>query len=476
MKLSNLFNPTILSTNHISNLWINDIKINAQDVQPGDMFVAITGQKYDGHSFIDKAIQNGAIFILCEKEIFQSIPHLITNNIKQELARISQIFYQYFPEQINIVGVTGTDGKTTTATILYHLLNLYNQAAYLGTNGFLTSRTHEEQLNTTPNPLNLYKIIKYLQDNTYESLVMEVSSEGILDKRIQNLKFKGAIFTNLTHEHLNTHHRMISYFKTKMQLFESLPTKALAITNNDCKYGKLVYLYTNAKLITYGIHKPAIYQAKNINLYLNKSIFDLYYKNQFLTQITVPLFGEYNIYNCLAAIAYAYETGISLEKIKKRLSTLIKVEGRFETLYKRNVLYVIDFAHTPNALKCLLSNLSMMYHKKIILVMGAAGERDSSKRAIMSKIAFQYADTIIFAPEDPKNENYFNILYQLTAKIKRKDYYITLTRESAIQLSTELAQANDIVIIIGKGNETTQKIGNYQFKYNDMQTLLQSLK
>lgn len=448
------------------------ITANSKRVRKNFIFVAIKGKKHNGKKYIKEALNSGACLIVTDQFVLKTPKHIRVRDAKLEYIRLLQLFYQYHHE-IYTVGITGTDGKTTTANILNHIFDVAKSSAYIGTNGINYLNKSIKTKHTTPTPDLFYEAYYVFKKHNINDLVMEVSSEGIVDGRIEDLEFDGAIFTNLSHEHLNTHKTMDNYFKTKAKLFRNLKKTGLAVINSDDFYGTELAAYTMARLVTYGID-TGMYQAKNIRLNLLNSEFDVFYKGIFLAHFNLPLFGKYNIYNALAAIAYASELGIDTTYIKKGIETLLPIDGRF--MYyknKTNITGIVDFAHTPNALENLLGNLKEFKKGKLITILGAQGEKDKTKRSKMGEIATELADITIFTSEDPKHESIFAILYDLTSKLENKEYYITLSRKEAITLATKLAKSNDIIVITGKGNENKEQILDFQFKHNDF-TLLKS--
>ncbi len=456
------------------NVTVAGITANSKRVRKNFIFVAIKGKKHNGMKYVKEALDNGACLIVTDQMVLGGYPHIRVRNAKKEYVRLLQAYYHY-DHEIYTIGITGTDGKTTTATILNQILKTAKSSAYIGTNGIsYLDKTIKMKL-TTPTPDIFYEAYGVFKKHNINDLVMEVSSEGILDGRIERLEFDGAIFTNLSHEHLNTHRTMEQYFKTKTKLFENLKKKALAVINSDDFYATEAIAHTKAKVVTYGINSGT-YQAKNIHLDVLSSSFDVFYKGMFLARFTLPLFGKYNIYNALAAIAYAHELGIDMKYIKEAISSLPQIDGRFMHFKnKNNVSGIVDFAHTPNALQNLLENIHEFKKGRLITILGAQGEKDRSKRSIMGNIATNLADITIFTSEDPKNESLFGILYDLTSKIKDKEYYLTLSRKEAIQLAADLAKPEDIIVITGKGNETSEQIFNFHFKHNDYELLKSAL-
>lgn len=450
------------------------VTANSKRVRKDFIFVAIKGKKHNGMKYVKEALDNGACLIVTDQMVWGGYPHIRVRNAKREYIRLLQTYYHYHHE-IYTIGITGTDGKTTTATILNQILKTAKSSAYIGTNGISYLEKNIKTRLTTPTPDIFYEAYGIFRKHNINDIVMEVSSEGILDGRIEKLEFDGAIFTNLSHEHLNTHHTMGQYFKTKTKLFESLKKNALAVMNSDDFYATEAIAHTKAKVVTYGI-LSGMYQAKNIRLDALSSSFDVFYKGAFLAHFDLPLFGKYNIYNALAAIAYTNELGIAMKYIKEGISSLPQIDGRFMHFKnKNNVSGIVDFAHTPNALQNLLENIKEFKTGKLITILGAQGEKDKSKRSSMGRIATSLADITIFTSEDPKNESLFGILYDLTSQLKDKEYYMTLSRKEAIQLAADLAKPNDIIVITGKGNETIEQVYDFQFKHNDYELLKSAL-
>ncbi|MGM9971357.1 MAG: UDP-N-acetylmuramoyl-L-alanyl-D-glutamate--2,6-diaminopimelate ligase [Anaeroplasmataceae bacterium] len=446
-----------------------DIKTNSKEIEPGDLFIAIKGKTYDGHDFINEALEKKAAFIIAERMIVLD-KIMIVDNTRDELFKLLTFFYKY--DSLRICGITGTDGKTTTALILYHIFNFNSSSSYIGTNGIKTAKRYQSTSYTTPPACFLYQTLYNFNNKGIKTCMMEVSSEGLINNRVKGINFDGAIYTNLSHEHLNTHKNMKNYFNSKMILFKSLPSEAIAVINADDKYYKKIK--TKATIITYGINKGT-YRAINISLYDDHSEFDFYYKDKYLARIYVRLFGMYNIYNTLAAITYAYENGIPIHLIKSQLLNMMKIDGRFEQYCFKNKSFIIDFAHTPNGLYNLLSNLKQIKKKRIILILGCAGEKDSSKRHDMATIACKYSDIAIFTSEDPKNESILSILSDMTYNLKYDNYYLSFDRKEAIRLGCKIAGENDIVVITGKGDERYENIKGVMCKHNDLETIKEAL-
>ncbi len=453
---------------------VKGITNNSKKVRKDFIFVAIKGKKTNGKKYIQEALNNGACLIVTDQMVLKNYNHIRVKDAKKEYIRLLQLFYHY-QHDIYTVGITGTDGKTTTATLLNRIMNLANRSAYIGTNGIEYIGRVVPNKHTTPTPDILYEAYSVFKKHHINDCIMEVSSEGIVDHRVDHLLFDGAIFTNLSHEHFNTHKNMYHYFQAKSELFKSLKPNGLAVINADDPYAKHLYPLTKARIITYGID-DGLYKAENIKLDFHQSEFDVTYKDNFIEHFTLPLFGKYNIYNALATIAYTNELGIDMRYIKKGIEQNKQINGRFMCYTNQNnITGIVDFAHTPNALKCLLENLKEFAKNRIILILGAAGEKDKTKRKSMGSTAIEYADIVIFTSEDPKNESLFGIFKDLTEDLLEDDYYLCLSRKEAIQLAASLAKKDDIIVITGKGNEQSEQILDYHFKHNDFNILKQAL-
>ena len=450
------------------------ITANSKAVKRNYIFVAIKGKLDNGNKYINEALDKGASLIVTDQFHFRAFNRVKVKDAKMEYIRLLQIFYSY-TNNIYTVGVTGTDGKTTTSCILNSIFETLNSSALIGPNGCKYLNKCVKTKNTTPSADFIYQAYSIFNKHHINDLVMEVSSEGILDKRIEGYTFNGAIFTNLSHEHLNTHKTMEAYFKCKAKLFKMLDKNALLVINADDPYSHKIQFYTKAKIVTYGlVHGD--YKAMNIKMYPNKSEFDLYYKNEKIYHFIVNLFGRYNIYNALGAIAYAYELGIPLEVIFDGVYKVKEISGRLMRYEENGITGIVDFAHTPAALYNLIDNIKLFCKGNIILVLGAQGRKDIAKRAIMGKMAVMMTSTVIFTSEDPKDESIFSILNDLTKEITSTDYYITLFREDAIKLAVKLAKPNDTIIVTGKGCEEYETIGKTQFHHNDFVILKKYIK
>lgn len=448
-----------------------DIKDDSRLVKKNDLFFAIRGENYNGEKYISEAIENGASYIISKKTL-ASYPSIKAENPKELLNSMLNFYYTKH-KLLHNIAVTGTDGKTTTSYLLNHILNDVSRSILIGTNGVYFLKKHFKTNNTTPSNTIIYEALESAFLHKAQYSVIEMSSEGILNNRGLFLEFDGLIFTNISHEHLNTHKTMKKYLNCKLSLNKCLKPNSLILINHDMNYYNYVRKKLHGHITTFGIN-GGDFMAKNVHLSINKTSFDVYYKGYYLGQIITNLFGEYNIYNLLAVIGYLYEMGISFSQIKKSLSQNLKIAGRFEFFKENNKYYIIDFGHTPNGIKATLLSLNKVKKGRIITILGAQGNKDKTKRPLMGKFATELSDITIFTSEDPKDEKITNILSDLTRKTTN-NYYLTLYRDEAIRLGVSLMMKNDILVIFGKGRENTEHYGNYIFHHSDLKLLKEAL-
>lgn len=453
-------------------VYFKSIKDDSRLVKKNDIFVCIKGLTSDGNLYIAQAIENGACFIISER-LIKNFPSLCVSNTQEVLNSMLNFYYQNH-HKLNKVAITGTDGKTTTSSLIYKILNNVSNPILISSNGIYYKKNRYKTINTTPSNTILYESLEYAYNTKSKYAVIEMSSEGILNNRGMFLKFNGIVLTNITHEHLNTHKTMKNYINTKLKLLDNLKDDGIVVINKDMKYYKYVKNHINHKIITYGINSGD-YKALNIHLSFTKTIFDLYYKNYYIGQIESSLFGEYNIYNMLASISYLYEIGIPFKIIKQTFNEYIHIEGRFEYLYYKNRHFIIDYAHTPNGIKSTLESIKKVSNGNIYSILGCMGGKDKTKRPLMGLYASLNSKNVIFTSEDPKDESIFNIINNLSKKVK-DNYYITLFRDDAIKLGISLLKDNDILIIFGKGLENKEIYYNFKFKGSDKDILDNLLK
>lgn len=458
----------------IKELNITGISDDTRYLNPGDLFVCLDGQNYHGSDFVIEATLKGARAILCEERIdAATIPVIHSSNIRKNFDILLAKYYDYPFRELQMIGITGTDGKTTTATIIEYLLNQKYKCAYIGTNGIRTNFDTEKTNYTTLPLCLLMKVLRKFANQNIRYVAMEVSSQGLINNRCESIEFDVAIFTNLTHEHLDTHKTMEAYFLAKKKLFEKLDKKGLALVNGDCAYS---YRIKHKNQYTFGIDNVCDYQAINIRPQIKYTTFDLKTPKGILKDLKVNCLEKYNLYNILAAIAVAIYYKIPLDTIYKAIQTIPKIEGRLELITTDEDFKVyVDFAHTPNALKEVLSTLKER-SKTLKLVMGCAGGKDISKRPLMGLIASNIADYIYFTSEDPRSENPLSIINDLIKDIKKNNYEIIIDRKKAIRKAIMEANAQDTIIITGKGNDNYFEVDNIIYPYSDIEEVIYNLE
>ncbi len=439
------------------------IKTDSRQITSGDIFVALRGIKNDGHNFIDDAIKNGAGMIINEERMYD-IPTLIVENTRAYLAEYLATLFKKDLDKITLVGITGTNGKTTSAFLTYQLLNsLGKRCAYMGTIGFYLKRKVRDLSNTTPDLCDLYTMFEECINNHIEVIIMEVSSHALALDRLLGIKFDIGVFTNLTQDHLDYHLNIDEYCHCKQKLFSMLRNKKIAIINNDDDY-KDNFIFTDNHNITYG--QSGDFKIDDYQLFIDKTLFKIEYNN-----VTYPIILNipcmYNIYNYLVALIISNSLGYNIDKIIDKTPHLKAPKGRFETIKYRDNIIIIDYAHTPDALENILKNVEDYKRKRIITIIGCGGERDATKRPIMGAIATKYSDYVVFTNDNPRNEDEQQIMHNITDKLAGNNYEIIYERDMAIKKGVNMLKFNDILLILGKGHETYQIIGKEKLPFDD---------
>lgn len=446
---------------------IKGITSDSRFLKEGYIFIPLSGKNFSGEEFISEAINKKALVIVLDKYISNITYSIIyVNNNFQCLIDCLKKFYGCPFNDLCLIGITGTDGKTTTSTIINYLLSSKYESGYIGTNGIYLGNYYEDSLFTTPILSENYRLIKKASDLSLNYLTMEISSQGISNNRITDILFDIAVFTNLSHEHLDTHLTMEEYFKTKFKLFKQLKTKNIKIINKDDPYS--IYFENLDNVIFFSIYTPSDYQVKSISYENGYTIFDLYTKNYIYRNLKINRMEEYNIYNVLPGIIISLLSGIKIETLYELLKNLPIVPGRLEQIlspYPYNIY--IDFAHTPNALKAVLCSLKKRTKNRIIIVCGAAGGKDKSKRPLMGKVACEYADFVVFTSEDPRKEDPNQIIKQMVSELTSTNYICITERKKAIDEAFKIAKTGDSIIITGKGRENYFDIDGVIYTYSD---------
>ena len=469
-KLSELYNID-------SDVIINDIKINSKEVKKGDLFVCTMGVNADRHDFIDDAIKNGASAIVVSKDVgIKSVPIIKVDDTNKELPLICSKFYDNPQNKLTIIGVTGTDGKTSVSTIIQTLLGK-DVCGYIGTNGRSCSKFSLETSNTTPDSDKLYKYFNEFVLAGCKYVVMEASSEAFFRGRLNNLKFDSSVLTNVTSEHLNIHKTFENYLNCKGKLFKQTKKEGFCVLNKNDGHFEYMKDSSNAnKIYTYGKGNNTL-EIKKYEVKPNLTNIVYKYENE-IVEIESPLLGDFNVYNLAAAILVALNYGVSFSEIKQRIKN-VKISGRMEMINTNSNYYVmVDYAHTPNGIESLLKFVHTLDINRSIVVQGVAGERDFLKRPIMGKTLVDNASYVIFTYEDPRSEDPLDIINMMIRDVKDKysNYEIVLDRHDAIRRGIEIAQENDIVLILGKGNESYQKLKDKTIYFNDIEEAKLAIK
>ena len=447
-----------------------NIKTNSKYVKKNDIFICTHDELEDRHKYIENIKKASAIII--DKDIKKniSIPLIKVNNTNDTLFDIYNNYYEKPLENLNIIGITGTDGKTTTAYIIKTILSEFYRAAYLGTIGFYYKDKIIKTKNTTVGIDTFLKFASTLKKENINNLIMEVSSEGLIHNRCNNLRFKRAIITNVTGDHLNIHKTFTNYLNSKLKLFSLLEKDEIAIVNrDDISYDYIKNM--SIKILSYGFSKDATYRIKNYTLSDTNTNFTLEYNNQEY-KINSPLLGKFNIYNLVTAIACLNSLGIDIDKIIEKIERITPIPGRMNVFKtKKNATIILDYAHTINATKEILKFANNVKKGKIITVVGCAGGREKDKRKDIGKTTSNLSDKVIFTTDDPRYEKVKNIVKDMTQDIKKSNYTYIKKRKKAIKHAINIAKENDIILILGKGTDNYMAIKNKYKKYNDLKVI-----
>lgn len=459
-----------------THLAIASVAFDSRKVEKFSLFVAISGTVVDGHAFIDKAISQGAIAVLCEKmpeTLADGITYIRVADTHAALALAAANFYDNPSAQLKLVGVTGTNGKTTVATLLYNLFrNLGAKCGLLSTVRVLVNRHEFAATHTTPDPLVINKYLRLMVDEGCTHAFMEVSSHGLDQKRVEGLEFTGGIFTNITHDHLDYHGTFQNYIRAKKKLFDALPSGAFAVMNADDRNHGVMTEHCRARIYTFALKAPADYKAKIMEAQFDGMLLKIN-EREFWTRII----GGFNAYNLTAVYATAALLGADEVQVLTTLSTLGAVSGRFQYVKSPDgKLAIVDYAHTPDALENVLRTIAEVNggRGQVLTVVGCGGDRDKTKRPEMARIASDASSKVILTSDNPRTENPETILNEMEAGLdpiqKAKCLRIT-DRAQAIKTACHLAQPGDIILVAGKGHENYQEIDGVKHPFDDLEQL-----
>jgi len=443
-------------------------------VNQNSLFVAQKGVAVDGHLFIERAIEKGASSIICEEfptNKKEGITYVQVENSNIALAILASNFYENPSEKLQLIGVTGTNGKTTIASLLYQL---FEKAGYkvglLSTVKILVDKTEFKATHTTPDSVTINQYLDKMLEAGVEYCFMEVSSHGIHQKRTEGLQFAGAIFTNLSHDHLDYHRTFAEYRNIKKELFDSLPKSSFALVNIDDKNGHFMLQNTKARKQTYALKTLAHFRAKILEKNISGTLISVDG-----TEVWTKLIGTFNIYNLVAIIGTAELLGLEKLEVLRIVSELKSVSGRFEyTISNDGITAIVDYAHTPDALKNVLETIIDIRTgaETVITVVGCGGDRDKTKRPKMAQIASQLSNQVIFTSDNPRTENPQTILEEMENGVSPENYKKTLSildRKQAIKTACKFSKTGDIILIAGKGHENYQEINGERFHFDDLE-------
>jgi UDP-N-acetylmuramoyl-L-alanyl-D-glutamate--2,6-diaminopimelate ligase len=460
---------------------INKMDFDSRKIEADSVFVAIRGTVSDGHDYIQKAIELGAIAIVCDtfpEIIEKGITYIQVKDTNAALAYMATNFYENPSKKLKLVGITGTNGKTTVASLLYQL---FKKAGYkvglLSTVKILVDDVEYKATHTTPDSITINRFLNEMVETGIEYCFMEVSSHGIHQKRTEGLHFEGGVFTNLSHDHLDYHPTFAEYRDVKKLFFDNLPKNAFALSNVDDKNGTVMLQNSNARKLTYALKSYADYKAQILENQLSGLLLKINGN-----EVWVKLIGTFNAYNLLAIYGTAVELGLESLEVLRLLSELESVSGRFQYIVSgANITAIVDYAHTPDALENVLKTINDIRTKneQLITVVGCGGNRDKTKRPVMAGIATEQSDKAILTSDNPRNENPETIIAEMELGVAPQNYKKMLAitdRKQAIKTACQLAQPNDIILIAGKGHETYQEIEGVRHDFDDMKIVKEILE
>ena len=466
--------PEISGAGSIPALSIEGVECDSRKVGSHFLFVVIRGNKLDGHQFIDEAVRRGAVALILETraEGYDAIPQLVVSDARLALARLASVFYGHPSRAMKMIGITGTNGKTTSSYLIEHLLEAERvKTGVIGTINYRFGGQEIPAVETTPGSLRIQQMLSEMRKADCRAAVMEVSSHALDQKRAEGIDFQAALFTNLTQDHLDYHKTMENYFESKAHLFLGLQPSATAVINADDDWGLKLKERLKCRTLTYGVERKELdYQAQNIRWESGYTLFELNHRTAKIT-VRSPLVGLHNVYNVLGALATVEALGgFSLARLAAYLETFPGVPGRLEAVNQgQGFMVFIDFAHTPDGLENVLKTLKGYKKGKLIAVFGCGGDRDRGKRPKMAKVSSGFADQVIVTSDNPRSEDPKAIAMEVCEGFPQefKNYSVVVDRRKAIRLALLSARDGDIVLLAGKGHERTQIIGKESLPFSD---------
>ena len=462
-KLSELYNCNF-------DISIKDIKTNSKEVEKNDLFVCTKGVNTDRHDFIEEAINNGASALIVEKENNYKVPFIKVDNTNKELGPLSRRFYNNPLKKIKLIGITGTDGKTSTALIIKDMLGK-DICGYIGTNGVYCKNEIKKENNTTPEINKTYKYLNHFVEKNLKYATMEISSEALYRNRTNTLLLDIGIITNITEDHLNIHKTLEDYIASKEKILSIIKDDGILILNRDDKYFERIIKKANVRVLTFGMNTSSDLVIKNIEERNNGTKFTIKYKSK-TYKLEIPLIGKFNVYNVctgiLTLICFNYKIEDAIDCVNK----ITKINGRCEVLeFPTKYKIILDYAHTENALKNILTYLNKIKIGKIITITGAAGGRYHEKRSKIGEIVLSMSDLVIFTMDDPRYESVEEIIDEMISTSPLKNYIRIIDRQQAIIYALKNAKKNDIILIAGKGRDNYMAIKDKYISYSDYEVV-----
>lgn len=453
---------------------ITSIENDNRKVQKGSLFICIKGYTVDGHDFAESAVKNGAAAVLAERPLHLGVPVVIVKDTNRAMAVLADAFYGHPTKRLHLIGITGTNGKTTTSHLIEKILgDAGKRTGLIGTMYTKIGDQLIETKNTTPESLTLQKTFKQMVDSNVDSAVMEVSSHALDLGRVHGCDYNIAVFTNLTQDHLDYHHTMDEYKRAKSLLFSqlgntfSLEHPKFAVLNADDPATETYTKSTAAHIVTYGIDHPADIEAKHIEMTANGTSFILTAAGAEYP-VHLQLIGKFSVYNVLASVAATLVSGVPMDQIIRSIESVKGVPGRFELVNAgQDFTVIVDYAHTPDSLENVLKTVQQFAKRKIFVVVGCGGDRDRTKRPLMAKIACRYATDPIFTSDNPRSEDPLEILKEMEEGVHGENYLVIPDRKEAIFKAVNSAVSGDVILIAGKGHETYQIIGSEVHDFDD---------
>lgn len=470
MKLSQL-----IKNSTYADIEVTSLAFDTSDVKQGSLFFCLAGRKYDGHEYINVAKSKGAVCAVTEKDVDTDLPTIKVDDTRKALAKISQIFYGNPAERLTLIGVSGTNGKTSTSYMIKSILEKAgHKTGMIGTNGIYIGKDRYETKLTTPDPIEYNSTLAFMLENGVKYVVSEVSAHSLALNKVDGIKYDVVCFTNFTRDHLDFFENMQEYKKAKLKLFTP-DFSSTCVVNVDDETGREIANTYKGKVVSYGIENPADVFAIDEEFGEDGLKFVMNVMDD-IAYIKSNLCGRFNVYNVMCASATAYVLGVSIKDIEKGIRNIKRVDGRFNIISAKDTSIIIDFAHTDDGLKNAISSIREFAKGRIITVFGCGGDRDKTKRPLMGEIASELSDFCILTSDNPRSENPSDIILDIKKGIKKDNYEVLLKRKEAIRYALSMAKKDDIIFIAGKGAEQYQEIDGIKYEYNDEKYIMELIE